>query len=448
MSEMPNNEAFAQPKSRRYLLSVKQRALVVFVLLLMAVGLALGVSGKLNWREATPQVAKLEARIAKRVAQNWQHVDELGVLLAARPLREVYAEAFAFYQDKLQPDEVELLVYHNDTVVFWSSNIDMQPEKADGQVRLRRVSGCRYLVQQRTMGEGLCCVLLSRFYVDYPYQNGLLHNGFCADFDCMDGYTPSRSQSYGAVQVCVEGVEPFYMIPTDLARLGISEFRPWAQWLAVLLLCCAVLVWLGAPMFRNHPALRVVAMMVWLVGLRAYTLWGNFPDVRGSLLFSPELFASSALNPSLGDFLINAVVFFALISMLYGFVLTHAGNWRISGNRAMAAVMALPVWAVFGLADFNFTELVLNSTLPLELQHIFSLNIYTVVAYVAMACWISSAVLLLSAWLGMFGRRQGWRTIALVMLLSMVVYGVDSANIGAGNNLDAVCGGYHAASLV
>lgn len=424
MSERPNTEANALSASVGCLLSTKQRVVVVLVLMLLAVGLALGVSGRLNWREPTPQVAKLEERIAKRVTDNWKQINELGILLADRSLQDMYDEAFAFYQNKLQPKEVELLVFRNDTLVFWSSDIDMLPEKTDGQVRLRRVSGCRYLVQQRTLEAGLCCVLLSRFYMDYPYQNRLLHNGFCSDFDCMEGYTPSRSQSYGAVQVRVDGVEPFYMIPTDIARLGISQFKPWARWIAVLLLCCAVLVWLGAPFFRRHPALRMFLMMLWLVGIRAFTLRDGFADVRSSLLFSPELFASSALNSSLGDFLINAVVFFALISMLYVFALTHAGNWRISGNRAMAALFALPVWAVFGLADFNFTELVLNSTLPLELQHIFSLNVYTLVAYLAMVCWFSSALLLLSAWLGMFGRKLGIRTAVLVMLLSLLVYSV------------------------
>ena len=401
------------PSSRRRLL---------FAALLCAVSMALGVVAHLyNVAERSPRADELEGRIAHRLERNQAFAHELSAVLGGA--KTIHAQALEFYKQQLQPEGVELLVLRHDSLLFWSSNLDLPHDTTCGPVRLLRHGSCRYLSQCLPLGQGLRCLMLSRFYMDYPYQNDLLHNGLCADFRCMEGYAPSRSQSYGAVAVAPLGMEPFYMVPNDPSRINAPPtWTLWMQWAAALLLACAMLIALGAAPIARRPGLRLVASVVGLIGLRALSVWTDTPSAQGSRLFDPELFAHNALNPSLGDFFVHSVLAFVIITLIYNYIATHATLSPLGRNRIAAVAAALAVWAIFGIADSNFVALVRHSTLPLETIPLFNLNIYSGIAYLSMACWLCGALLMLSAWVRLFVRGLGMRP-ALVVLGSTWVLG-------------------------
>ncbi|MBQ9469941.1 MAG: HAMP domain-containing histidine kinase [Bacteroidales bacterium] len=405
------------PAAQRHHMSSQRRLLLAATLCVVAV--AMGAAARLNGiAERSPRVAELEARIARRLEHNRVLAHELGLTLRNASPRMAHARALEFYSQQLQPAGVELLVFRHDSLLFWSSNIDLPPDTTDGPARLLRYSSCRFLAQSLKLGQGLYGLMLSRFYMDYPYQNDLLHNGLCAGYRCMEGYAPSRSQSYGAVPIEPQGMERFYMVPTDLARLStMPAWVLWMQWAAALLLAVAMSIALSVKPIAKRPGLRLAATTLGLVGLRAISMWADVPATQGSRLFDPELFAHNALNPSLGDFFVNSLVAFTIIALLYNFTATRAVRWPLGQSCPAAFVAALAVWGIFGIADSSLVALVRHSTLPLEPIPMLNLNIYSGVAYLSMACWICGALLMLSAWVKLFVSGLGLRT-ALAVLLS------------------------------
>ena len=339
------------PAAQRHHMSSQRRLLLAATLCVVAV--AMGAAARLNGiAERSPRVAELEARIARRLEHNRVLAHELGLTLRNASPRMAHARALEFYSQQLQPAGVELLVFRHDSLLFWSSNIDLPPDTTDGPARLLRYSSCRFLAQSLKLGQGLYGLMLSRFYMDYPYQNDLLHNGLCAGYRCMEGYAPSRSQSYGAVPIEPQGMERFYMVPTDLARLStMPAWVLWMQWAAALLLAVAMSIALSVKPIAKRPGLRLAATTLGLVGLRAISMWADVPATQGSRLFDPELFAHNALNPSLGDFFVNSLVAFTIIALLYNFTATRAVRWPLGQSCPAAFVAALAVWGIFGIAD-------------------------------------------------------------------------------------------------
>lgn len=84
-----------------------------------------------------------------------------------------------------------------------------------------------------------------------------------------------------------------------------------------------------------------------LVALRAAMIFFRFPARFGNLLlFDPKDFASSQLNPSMGDMLINAVAVFFLCFYLFRHyprirLLSQAGNWLVTVSSALAVFFAI-----------------------------------------------------------------------------------------------------------
>jgi two-component system, NtrC family, nitrogen regulation sensor histidine kinase NtrY len=118
--------------------------------------------------------------------------------------------------------------------------------------------------------------------------------------------------------------------------------------------------------------------------IRLLMVYFNFPGVfYDGYMFAPELYATSAFLPSLGDLLLN-VAFVTII----GYFLYH--NFTVSSLKRHvklkvpalgAAAMFIMIYLFCGLSLYLIEGLVINSHLNLDVNFIFNLDIYSLVGF-------------------------------------------------------------------
>ena len=135
--------------------------------------------------------------------------------------------------------------------------------------------------------------------------------------------------------------------------------------------------------------------------------WPSF--LYHSALFEPGLFYSSPFLPSLGDLLINSVL---LLVVSYAFYLEWPSfdpkqNRGASAKTAAIAVLTGVVALLFAAAGALISEMVTDSSIPLNLRNISSLDVNSLFAFSALALVFLSIFLVISRLFGFTMIRFG-----------------------------------------
>ena len=127
-------------------------------------------------------------------------------------------------------------------------------------------------------------------------------------------------------------------------------------------------------------------LLLTVVLLRFMTYWLPIPfNYRSYELFSPIIYASSILHSSLGDLLINTLLFF-WITFFIKYRHTKVGIDHQRLIKKYGKAIAVGSLFLFAFCTMNMVgiiaSLVRDSKIPLNVADFFNLNIYTVVTFV------------------------------------------------------------------
>lgn len=369
-----------------------------------------------------PNVQKMEKIISKKLSKNKIHTSKICEKINNAGQGESFKIAMDYYQKHLNNNNLELVIYRNDTLLFWSSNVDFTPDTATSRVRILKKESHFYL-SQCVKNEQFRLVFLVGFYADYPYRNKYLRSGFTPDFNFIHGYKVSTEPTYTSVPVIITGIEPFYLVPNTADPQNPHHIvKPLLQWAALAMLYLAVFTLAQLPFFKKRRWLQFTWLIGIPLGIRALCLALDFPDKSNSLLFDPSLFAHTNINPSLGDLLANSILLFVLMAVTYQFTVSHlVYKPRICKNGFWASLAAMGVWGAFAATDYSLRAFVLHSTLPLETYQIFELNIYSIVGYTAMAFVACTALLAAYTWVRMFYKSLKIRRCLKILLATFAL---------------------------
>ena len=127
-------------------------------------------------------------------------------------------------------------------------------------------------------------------------------------------------------------------------------------------------------------------LLITVVLLRFMTYWLPIPfNYRSYELFSPIVYASNQLHSSLGDLLINTLLFFWITFFIkYRHTKVAESHQRLI--KKYSKVIAVAALFLFALCTMNMvsiiSSLVRDSKIPINVADFFNLNIYTVVTFV------------------------------------------------------------------
>ena len=175
-------------------------------------------------------------------------------------------------------------------------------------------------------------------------------------------------------------------------------------------------------------------LLVTVVLLRFMTYWLPIPfNYRSYELFSPIIYASNMLHSSLGDLLINTLLFF-WITFFIKYRHTKVGIRHQQLIRKYTKVIAVAALFIFALCTMNMvgivSSLVRDSKIPINVADFFNLNIYTVVTFVILT-FITLSFFNLSYFLHLPAVNAGfglYERMAIVVISGLVLisFGVSS----------------------
>ncbi len=334
------------------------------------------------------------ARSVERDLQDKQKEFEQ-IVLGSEVVNKIFANALSQKEvEDLSKLSFYLYAYENDGLVFWNSNeilADCTNEPYGNSVLLNADKGT-FVKQCINIDVGRKITVLYPIVIKYPFENNYLKSHFEAE-----DYIPINTRidvKDGRYSYAVKDIKNNLVFYLDFSGTTLPVWMPgkiliWTLVLALL----STIFWIQLITIyvtrKRSITIGFLFTILAVIGFRILTYKYGLPFNLGNLpIFSPLLYASSALLPSLGDLLINAlcilwiVVFSVRNIKKESLNKLHLTKW-LSGLLAML-VAGILVWYTLYFTNI-ISSIVLDSRISFDVSHFYSITFYTLVAITTIA---------------------------------------------------------------
>ncbi len=224
---------------------------------------------------------------------------------------------------------------------------------------------------------------------DYFIENDYLRKGFVNRMEVERNYTLTSSGKGIPIQDSKGRV--LYRI--EAKRADIVSDNGWVTLLLRLLGSLLILFYIqlvAQGIFRHFGPLRALSfLVVSVVLLRTVTYFIPFPfDTRSFELFNPAVYGSNVILKSLGDLLVNTLLF-VWVMLFAQSIRGSLPTLRVGDNRLqmfMAACVSLLLFYSTWSSGSIIRSLVADSAISYEVTNFFKLDAYTAIGFFAMGC--------------------------------------------------------------
>ncbi|MCA6073620.1 sensor histidine kinase [Fulvivirga sedimenti] len=341
------------------------------------------------------------------------------------------------YFDQVPLDtEFPHYIYKNGVLVYWS-DYRYVPDytSLEGIDSLSFLTTIRHdmMVIHRSYGDDLEMYSLLPLADRYKIDNNYVHSGINEE---LFGTTEVSISDEGE-EVCIQSdclfaitlKEPLFR--ENLAAVALALF-----WLGILFFVLGIVssAW---SLGNSGDASRGLFMLIaGLLGMRALTLISGFPGIiYETELFDSKNFASSAINPSLGDLFINLLLTIIVLAYLFRFLSRWKNiTWLTSLRPGTRFLISVIICGLFGLS-FHYQYLFLqtlynNSQLSFDINHTIQFDTLRVVGFGvvilnAIISFISFHILISG-----LGRWLESRSIYISLILGLGIFALLNIAIG------------------
>jgi two-component system nitrogen regulation sensor histidine kinase NtrY len=277
-------------------------------------------------------------------------------------------------------------------IIFWNSQTVLPTEQiingADSTGFIKLDNGY-YVWRKQTAAKSITIALMPVKW-NYFVTNTYLENSFVAgkgieiNYDISPAATPVSVNS-------ISGRHLFYL--TVRSGNNVSEnnrLSVWFRMFAILLIL--IFIHLRATDIARRQGLikSLLFLIPLIVVLRLMSYYFPFPlNFRQFELFDPAIYGSSFVLRSLGDLLINAVLFTWIVLFIHNQV--YEKNIKLTNDKPWFRWIILGVVCVLLLA-VTFTtgqvirSMVADSQISFDVINFFTLNIYSVTGFIVLCC--------------------------------------------------------------
>ena len=240
--------------------------------------------------------------------------------------------------------------------------------------------------------DGLKLVGLIHLKNNYSIQNQYVDNGFVKPFNLPDSFTIQEKVSEASISVTnSDGDHLFSILPGGKLHCNPSQLYFPAALFVLALIALFFFARRLMKEFRNeHFLLRIIILGLSLFGLYWLHLLLNIPvSFYAFDLFGPLIYAYSFWISSLGDFTI-------LVGFIFFWSLNFVKELTFSGKKSSAEVIAALIFngMFYLLVNYLVQNLIVNSSISLELNHIGDIDSYSIVGLLIIAILFLSAFLI------------------------------------------------------
>ncbi len=280
----------------------------------------------------------------------------------------------------------------NPLQLYWNTNaMEVNKEdlkRPDGYYMVNNQNGYFEFIKKSIVRNNTTFIIAALIPVQWHYfiENKYLQTHFAAVPQLGNGYD-TTSLATGIPVINAAGKTLFKIIKRYDYHPDTPGAFPLTLRLIAIICLMIFLNFVATGIVQAHGFLKgfsVLAITIFIS--RGLTYFFTIPAIFRSIpLFDPLIYASSALHPSLGDLLINAVILFWLLTFVRFNYKTNletfsAGRNRLIKYAAVFAMIILPLIA-FYFVDI-ISSLVKDSTVPFNVTDFFSINIYTIITLI------------------------------------------------------------------
>ncbi len=314
--------------------------------------------------------------------------------------------------------------------VFWNTQV-IAPNSfvlhSDNGVGFRKLLNGWYVTNKKTFqdagGAFYKIVFLIPVKWDYYIQNQYLHNTFVAENNIEKAYEISLTPTKYTIQD-LQGKPLFY-----LRKLNnpVGHDNPLALILRIL---ASVLVLFFIHRLANYYVQKrgfwtgLATLLIPLILLRVLSYWLPIPlNFKTLELFNPSIYGANFILRSLGDLLINSILFiWVVLFVRYNFKFDFAKiKFKFEIYRYAAIVFICALMFLFTLVgSFTVQSLVADSQISFDVINFFTLNIYSVIGFIVLSCVATGYFFLITLLLQPLNIFIGSKRYQLYLILTVV----------------------------
>lgn len=273
----------------------------------------------------------------------------------------------------------------------WSNN-DFVPTSASVaqpfSIKLLKAGNGNYLAKRWQVNTSQFLIAVIPLIRNYTITNDYLKTEWNEQIFPSPGFDILESDANLGIPVCI-GEQCLFRVSFLQNELPLN---PGKRAVAVLLISIAIILLIGMVykfIKRIYaPEIQLVLLYILLIAVRYAMVSLNFPaGLLNSDLFNPQVFASSTLNASLGDLILNEIALLFVCTHLFlnykGFV-TLKYFYRINvWSWALSVISALCVLYAMLFPFIVIQTLYNNSAITLDLSHSLRFDNFRIVGTIA-----------------------------------------------------------------
>lgn len=273
-----------------------------------------------------------------------------------------------------------LFIFSSDSIIFWNDSKMPISELYDrGSTKIPSVvelANGWYFIMKKQVGSYvfLSAILLKN---EYSIENNYLRNEFDPDFENCSHVDIDLHLGKHSI-FSSSGTFMFNLIFNQSSSTEINLTQTWVLFLLVVLLSILTSVFLYSfyccvKWFQARENFLVLMFIMDLIILRIVQQGMKFPQfLYQSELFSPAWYSSSFILPSLGDFLLDAILLL-ICSIVYNRIDNkRKHSWERFGKYRMLRMLLSLLLCFFltFMLHYLISDLLLNSSFSVQLQDV------------------------------------------------------------------------------
>jgi signal transduction histidine kinase len=291
---------------------------------------------------------------------------------------------------------IYLFCYKNDSLIYWSSNAVPIPPANDSDNIVEKIeildNGWYYSVSKKKND------LLWKAYIliknEYFIQNDFLGNSFHKDFEIKEK-TNLRIEKTGLGYI-VNNIRGEYLftvlfndadnkndtIQTIVGILGV---------ILIFLIFYFIYSLRFIPFLSKYAWVHFISALALVFGVRSFSTAFQWPGFIYQLsIFDPVYFASSWWMPSLGDFIVNAILILFYLRWLFDLLFDIKLKNITSGKIQILVIVysfisSISAWAII----VQLRMLILDSRISFDLSNLLALDLYSFLGFTGITLLLS-----------------------------------------------------------
>ena len=281
--------------------------------------------------------------------------------------------------------------------VFWNTQVvapDQSIVNAKDGTSFEKLSNGWYVVNKKSFqnNNGLLYSIVCLIPVKWNYyiENQYLHNSFVAVENIENVYDISLAPTPFAIKN-VDNKPLFYLQQTN-ANPEIHD-NIFALWLRIL---GAVLILFFIHKLANYYVKErgfrsgLFILLGSLIFLRILSYYLPFPfNFRHLELFNPSVYGSNFILKSLGDLLINSILFIWVVLFTRYYFRYDFSKFKFKSpyyKYALISAISLLMISITMICGYIIRSLVSDSQISFDVINFFTLNSYSVIGFIVLSC--------------------------------------------------------------